>query len=295
MDHNPASWGQPYSIQVPKAPLKHSQYNYNLCYSYFYVYRDPIVTGASVLALRYKDGVMMAADTLASYGSLARFRNVQRLNSLDEKVLLGIVISFHFTCISFDSISRFNSFCFSCFYCFPCFTFNSFIRHFFYSLGTSGDIGDMQFTLRWLYEFSLNERLQADGHHLNALNYFTILQQLLYKKRSEMDPMWNTHVVAGPNFLGAVDLRGTCWTSSVVATGFGAHLALPLLRNQVEGRVEEIDENEAKALLEKCMQVLWSRHARASNVIQFAKVTSLEGVEISQPIKIKADWSVAYI
>jgi len=40
---------------------------------------SPIVTGASVLAIKYKDGIMIAADTLASYGSLARFADVQRV------------------------------------------------------------------------------------------------------------------------------------------------------------------------------------------------------------------------
>ena len=34
--------------------------------------QQPIVTGTSVLGIKYKDGVMLAADTLASYGSLAR-------------------------------------------------------------------------------------------------------------------------------------------------------------------------------------------------------------------------------
>ncbi|CAB1103648.1 unnamed protein product [Ectocarpus sp. CCAP 1310/34] len=38
---------------------------------------QPIVTGTSVLGI--KDGVMLAADTLASYGSLARYKNVERL------------------------------------------------------------------------------------------------------------------------------------------------------------------------------------------------------------------------
>lgn len=51
--------------------------------------QQPIVTGTSVLGLRYKDGVMMATDTLASYGSLARFMNIQRLHELGEHTVLG--------------------------------------------------------------------------------------------------------------------------------------------------------------------------------------------------------------
>jgi 20S proteasome subunit beta 7 len=51
--------------------------------------QQPIVTGTSVLGLKYKDGVMMAADTLASYGSLARYKSVQRIQTVGEGTLLG--------------------------------------------------------------------------------------------------------------------------------------------------------------------------------------------------------------
>jgi 20S proteasome subunit beta 7 len=37
--------------------------HHNAC-AQFHEYRQPIVTGTSVLALKYKDGIMMAADTL---------------------------------------------------------------------------------------------------------------------------------------------------------------------------------------------------------------------------------------
>ncbi|KAJ2441883.1 Proteasome subunit beta type-7, partial [Coemansia sp. RSA 2337] len=50
----------------------------------------PIVTGTSVIAFKYKDGIMMAADCLASYGSLARFRNEKRLMAVGETTLLGV-------------------------------------------------------------------------------------------------------------------------------------------------------------------------------------------------------------
>jgi len=37
------------------------------------------VTGTSVLGLAFKDGVVIAADKLGSYGSMARFRNISRI------------------------------------------------------------------------------------------------------------------------------------------------------------------------------------------------------------------------
>ena len=42
----------------------------------------PIVTGTSVLAVKYHGGVMIACDTLGSYGSLARFRSLSRVRAV---------------------------------------------------------------------------------------------------------------------------------------------------------------------------------------------------------------------
>ncbi|XP_077284810.1 proteasome subunit beta type-4 [Arctopsyche grandis] len=49
----------------------------------------PITTTTSVIALKFDGGVMMAADTLGSYGSLARFRNCPRLVKLNESIIIG--------------------------------------------------------------------------------------------------------------------------------------------------------------------------------------------------------------
>ena len=61
----------------------------------------PIVTGTSVLAIKFNDGVMLAADCLgmfystfyclllASYGSLARFKDVQRIRPIGKATVLG--------------------------------------------------------------------------------------------------------------------------------------------------------------------------------------------------------------
>lgn len=51
--------------------------------------QNPIVTGASVLAIKYADGVMMMADTLGSYGSMGMFKHLQRMHAVNEHTLLG--------------------------------------------------------------------------------------------------------------------------------------------------------------------------------------------------------------
>ena len=52
--------------------------------------KSPIVTGTSVLGIKYSDGVMLAADNLASYGSMARFRDIQRIIPVGKHTLVGI-------------------------------------------------------------------------------------------------------------------------------------------------------------------------------------------------------------
>ena len=49
----------------------------------------PIVTGTSVLGLRYAGGVMVAADTLCSYGSMAKYKDARRIRTVGEKTLIG--------------------------------------------------------------------------------------------------------------------------------------------------------------------------------------------------------------
>eukprot|EP01096_Ripella_sp_DP13-Kostka_P010564 TRINITY_DN4170_c0_g1_i2.p1 TRINITY_DN4170_c0_g1~~TRINITY_DN4170_c0_g1_i2.p1 ORF type:complete len:164 (+),score=78.33 TRINITY_DN4170_c0_g1_i2:93-584(+) len=51
---------------------------------------SPIVTGTSVLAIKYEDGIMLAADTLGSYGSLAKFFDFPRLKKINSTTLVGV-------------------------------------------------------------------------------------------------------------------------------------------------------------------------------------------------------------
>ncbi|XP_066597872.1 proteasome subunit beta type-4 [Prorops nasuta] len=50
----------------------------------------PVTTGTSVVGLHFKDGVIIAADTLASYGSLARYYNVERILKVNDNIMLGV-------------------------------------------------------------------------------------------------------------------------------------------------------------------------------------------------------------
>lgn len=49
-----------------------------------------ITVGSSVIGIKYDRGVIIAADNLVSYGSLARYQNMQRVYKINDKVIVGV-------------------------------------------------------------------------------------------------------------------------------------------------------------------------------------------------------------
>ncbi|GAA5969322.1 hypothetical protein JCM11641_007551 [Rhodosporidiobolus odoratus] len=216
--------------------------------------RQPIVTGTSVLGLKYKDGVMLAADNLASYGSLARFKDIRRLHKVGNNTLVG----------------------------------------------ASGDMADFQRIKRMLEDLMTEESILDDGHELATNQVFEYLSNVMYQKRSKFDPFWNAVLVAGVEdgtpFLSYVDLVGVTYSSPSIATGFGAHLAQPLMRKALDDLGADgetkLEEKDARAILENAMKVLFYRDARSMNKFQIATVTSA-GVTIGEPQEAPTEWGFA--
>ncbi|KAL6129199.1 hypothetical protein ACLB2K_072552 [Fragaria x ananassa] len=50
---------------------------------------NPYVTGTSVVALKYKDGVLMAADMGGSYGSTLRYKSIERMKPIGKHSFIG--------------------------------------------------------------------------------------------------------------------------------------------------------------------------------------------------------------
>lgn len=49
----------------------------------------PVNIGSSIIALKYKDGVMIAADTAVSYGSMKHYKGVQRMTQVNEETAIA--------------------------------------------------------------------------------------------------------------------------------------------------------------------------------------------------------------
>nr|KAG5695371.1 hypothetical protein BaRGS_033584 [Batillaria attramentaria] len=95
-------------------------------------------------------------------------------------------------------------------------------------LGASGDYADYQFLTSIIKQRVIDEECLDDG------------------------------------FLGYVDKIGIAYEADTVATGFGAYIALPILRDAYE-KNKKMDEKQAMELMEKCMKLLFYRDARSLN------------------------------
>ena len=218
----------------------------------------PITTGTSVLGIKYNGGVMLAADTLVSYGSLAKYKNAKRLLNINSRTLVG----------------------------------------------ASGEYSDLQSISDLLRRNALEDRCTADSLYDDdnneecAKETWSYLRAVMYNRRNKMNPLWNDVVVAGfktnddgstsdEPFLGVVDKIGTAYEDDILATGFGGYIALPLMREKYRA---DMEEGEARALLEDCLRILFYRDCRALNRVQIAKVTKEGGVLISDPYELDTHW-----
>jgi 20S proteasome subunit beta 7 len=207
---------------------------------------SPIVTGASVLGVKYRDGVLLATDTLASYGSLAKFTGISKFRKVGDSTVIG----------------------------------------------ASGELSDFQYIGDALDEIAQKEWTENDGETLGPRNWNAYICRLLHNRRNKMNPLMNQIVVGGvdkrtgQSYLSYVDLYGTTYEDDFIATGYGAHLAIPILREKAR---LDMTLEEAVDLLRHCMRILFYRDCRTTDRIQFVRAT-IDGVEVSPIEKLETKW-----
>ena len=158
-------------------------------------------------------------------------------------------------------------------------------------LGAGGEYSDTQYIIKMLAQLTKADFTFADGNRLSPREVHSYLARLLYNRRSKVDPLWNSLIVGGIEadgsiFLGEVDLYGSNYTGDLLATGYGQHLAIPLLRKHHH---IDLTYDEAKTLLEDCQRVLIYRDCRTLNSFQLATITK-DGPSITQPYSISTEW-----
>lgn len=89
------------------------------------------------------------------------------------------------------------------------------------------------------------------------------LTRVLYNRRSKFDPLWNTFVVAGLQdnepYLGFVNLQGVAFTETLLATGMGVDLCLPVMRAAMEKKGGLLEYEEARTTLLQCIRLAYLR------------------------------------
>lgn len=168
-------------------------------------------------------------------------------------------------------------------------------------LGIGGDVSDMQYLDRLLNSLDITENYGSSGHILHAKNIHTYLSKVMYKRRSDVNPLWNQVIVAGLDgndkpFLSSVDLLGTTFSAPTLATGYGAQLAQPLLRKLIEDEavVDSISQDRAVEAVKECMKVLFYRDARSLDTYSIAIITKAGGVELKEDARLEGQsWAFA--
>lgn len=135
-------------------------------------------------------------------------------------------------------------------------------------VAAAGEYSDYQFIRDTIEEKVMTEKSLNDGISLKPKALHTWLSRVLYNRRTKMKPLWSTFLVAGIQndkpFLGEIDKLGTAFADDQIASGYGAYLALPLLRKAIDEKREKsnssLTKDEAVALLKKCMEVLYYRY-----------------------------------
>lgn len=161
----------------------------------------------------------------------------------------------------------------------------------------------MQYLDRLLGTLSINENYKSsdDVTQLSAKNLHTYIGKVMYKRRSDFNPLWNAILVAGLDddkkpFLASADLLGTTFSAPTLATGFGAHLAQPILRRAVpdEEAAAKLTKEEAVEAIKGCMKVLFYRDARSMDGYSIAVVDAQTGVELKENEKLEnQSWAFA--
>ncbi|CCF60356.1 hypothetical protein KAFR_0J02920 [Kazachstania africana CBS 2517] len=255
MNHDPFSWGRP-------SDETYGKYNTSIAEASPYPSmntQQPIVTGTSVIAMKYNNGVIIAADNLGAYGSLLRFTDIERLIPVGQNTVVGI----------------------------------------------SGDISDMQHIEELLDELEIEnnyDNSSADSNECLQPSYvFEYLANVMYNRRSKMDPLWNALIVAGLEddgkpFLRYVNLLGVTYSSPTLATGFGAHLAVPLLRRVIDhdSDVEKTTLETAEKTILESLKVLYYRDARSSRKFSLAILDKDQGLIMKKNLEVEnMSWEFA--
>jgi len=216
---------------------------------------EPICTGTTVIGVVFDQGIAIAADTLASYGKMARYKNMTRLFKVNERTVIGIGGDY---------------------------ADYQFLQNVIETKVTELECMDPNAVMSplalhsWLTAVLYNRRT-----NFNPLWSTYLVGGLVGENKKP--------------YLGTVNKLGVGYTGDYIATGLGSYLVQEVLEKASENKKKQggaLSKAEAVALLGECLEVLWVRDCVAHNTYEIGIVTA-DGCEIIKPKPLVGRWDTA--
>jgi len=216
---------------------------------------EPICTGTTVIGLVFDQGIAIAADTLASYGKMARYKAVSRLYKVNARAIIGVGGDY---------------------------ADYQFLRTLIETKVTEQECMDPKAVMSplalhsWLTAVLYNRR-----SNINPLWNNYIVGGVVGEGKKP--------------YLGTVNKLGVSYTNEFITTGLGCYLVQDTLENAFNKKRQQgtaLTKAEAIAILGDCIEVLFERDCLAHNEYEIGIVTP-EGCEILKPKPIVGRWETA--
>lgn len=213
--------------------------------------------GSSVLGLAFDGGVIVAADTAVYYGSMARFKDCERIKIVNKHTFVAATgdyadYQYLINIIEQKQIEEKQ--------------WNDGLHLYPAALHS------------WITRVAYNRRSKFEPIYCT----WVVGGMQPNEDTGKLEP-----------FLGFVDKLGTSYKSNIVSTGFGNHLATPLFRELTENAKRLTTEAEARDLVKRAMEVLYYRDARSLNRYQVFVIKE-DGVHKDEIREFGGSWSTAH-
>jgi len=135
----------------------------------------------------------------------------------------------------------------------------------------TGDVADFQALKEYMEETQRESDMADDGVELGPVEYFNMLERIMYNRRSKGNPYWNTLIIAGFDtstgkpFMGQIDSKGSSFEAGLIGTGFGGFLVHPLMERELERISGTPSKAQAQEILDRALKVLYYRDKSTYN------------------------------
>jgi len=218
---------------------------------------QPSVTGSIIVGLCYNEGVLLASDTMGSYGGLRRFKDVQRVIKVNENCMLA----------ASGDIADFME-----------------LERLVTELVREDEVAAEQNVT--LNARSMHAWLQTVMYHRRSkMNPFWLTVAVAGWDKKANKP-----------FLGVVDQLGVSYEAPHITTGFGGYIAGPFMELKKPGSSENLTRAEAEKIMKQALSVVNYRDKMTINSWTIGNVGKNEEASlIAVGEELPTNWKLAHM